>query len=37
MRDAEGLDWVELAVQVVLAVIWVMAAAALYGRSKTSA
>jgi uncharacterized membrane protein YeaQ/YmgE (transglycosylase-associated protein family) len=31
LRDTDGLDWVELATQVVLAVIGVMGAAALYG------
>ncbi len=34
MRDTKGFDWVELIVQVILAVIGVMGAAALYsGRS----
>jgi uncharacterized membrane protein YeaQ/YmgE (transglycosylase-associated protein family) len=31
LRDTDGLDWVELATQVVLAIIGVMGAAALYG------
>jgi uncharacterized membrane protein YeaQ/YmgE (transglycosylase-associated protein family) len=31
MRDTNGIDWVELIVQVILAVIGVMAAAAIYG------
>jgi uncharacterized membrane protein YeaQ/YmgE (transglycosylase-associated protein family) len=31
MRDTNGVDWVELIVQIVLAVIGVMAAAAVYG------
>jgi uncharacterized membrane protein YeaQ/YmgE (transglycosylase-associated protein family) len=34
LNDTDGWDWVELFVQVVLAVIGVMAAAAFYGRSK---
>jgi uncharacterized membrane protein YeaQ/YmgE (transglycosylase-associated protein family) len=34
LNDTNGWDWVELFVQVVLAVIGVMAAAALYGRGK---
>ncbi len=37
MRDTSGVDWVELIVQVILAVIGVMGAAALYsGRSRSS-
>ena len=37
LQDTKGLDWVELVVQLILAVIGVMAAAAFYhrGRSKT--
>jgi uncharacterized membrane protein YeaQ/YmgE (transglycosylase-associated protein family) len=31
LQDTKGLDWVELVVQVVLAVIGVMLASALYG------
>jgi uncharacterized membrane protein YeaQ/YmgE (transglycosylase-associated protein family) len=31
MRDTNGIDWVELIVQIILAVIGVMAAAAVYG------
>jgi uncharacterized membrane protein YeaQ/YmgE (transglycosylase-associated protein family) len=31
MRDTNGIDWVELLVQIILAVIGVMAAAAIYG------
>jgi hypothetical protein len=31
MRDTNGVDWVELLVQIILAVIGVMAAAAIYG------
>jgi uncharacterized membrane protein YeaQ/YmgE (transglycosylase-associated protein family) len=31
MRDTRGVDWVELIVQIILAVIGVMAAASLYG------
>jgi uncharacterized membrane protein YeaQ/YmgE (transglycosylase-associated protein family) len=31
MRDTNGVDWVELIVQIILAVIGVMAAAAVYG------
>ena len=31
MRDTNGIDWVELIVQIILAVIGVMAAAAIYG------
>jgi uncharacterized membrane protein YeaQ/YmgE (transglycosylase-associated protein family) len=34
LRDTDGVDWLELIVQVVLAVIGVMAAAALYGRGR---
>ena len=34
LNNTDGWDWVELFVQVVLAVIGVMAAAALYGRGK---
>jgi uncharacterized membrane protein YeaQ/YmgE (transglycosylase-associated protein family) len=34
LNDTDGWDWLELFVQVVLAVIGVMAAAALYGRGK---
>jgi uncharacterized membrane protein YeaQ/YmgE (transglycosylase-associated protein family) len=34
MRDTNGVDWIELIVQVILAVIGVMAAAALYGRGR---
>ncbi len=35
LRDTNGIDWVELLVQIVLAVIGVMAAAALYpGRAR---
>ena len=34
LNDTDGWDWVELFVQVVLAVIGVMAAAALYGRDR---
>jgi uncharacterized membrane protein YeaQ/YmgE (transglycosylase-associated protein family) len=32
MRDTNGLDWVELVVQLVLATVGVIAAASLYGR-----
>jgi len=32
MRDTDGLDWIELIVQLVLATVGVMAAAAVYGR-----
>jgi uncharacterized membrane protein YeaQ/YmgE (transglycosylase-associated protein family) len=31
MRDTNGVDWVELIVQIILAVIGVIAAAAVYG------
>jgi uncharacterized membrane protein YeaQ/YmgE (transglycosylase-associated protein family) len=34
LNDTDGWDWVELFVQVVLAVIGVMAASVLYGRGK---
>jgi uncharacterized membrane protein YeaQ/YmgE (transglycosylase-associated protein family) len=34
LRDTDGVDWIELIVQVILAVIGVMAAAALYGRNR---
>jgi len=34
LNDTDGWDWVELFVQIVLAVIGVMAAAAFYGRNK---
>lgn len=34
LNNTDGWDWVELFVQVILAVIGVMAAAALYGRGK---
>jgi uncharacterized membrane protein YeaQ/YmgE (transglycosylase-associated protein family) len=34
LNDTNGWDWVELFVQIVLAVIGVMAAAALYGRDR---
>jgi uncharacterized membrane protein YeaQ/YmgE (transglycosylase-associated protein family) len=34
LRDTDGVDWLELIVQVILAVIGVMAAAALYGRGR---
>ena len=36
LRDTEGIDWVELLVQVVLAAIGVYAVAALRGRSRRS-
>jgi uncharacterized membrane protein YeaQ/YmgE (transglycosylase-associated protein family) len=32
LRDTDGIDWLEVIVQVILAVIGVMAAASLYGR-----
>lgn len=35
LRDTDGLDWVELLVQVILAVVGVIAAAAAYGRRRT--
>ena len=31
MRDTKGVDWVELIVQIILAVVGVMGAAAVYG------
>jgi uncharacterized membrane protein YeaQ/YmgE (transglycosylase-associated protein family) len=34
LRDTNGVDWIELVVQVILAVIGVMAAAAFYGRGR---
>lgn len=34
MRDTNGLDWVELLAQLVLATVGVMAASALYGGKK---
>jgi len=34
LQDTEGLDWVEIVVQIVLAIIGVMAAAALYSGRK---
>jgi uncharacterized membrane protein YeaQ/YmgE (transglycosylase-associated protein family) len=34
MRDTNGVDWVEILVQVILAVIGVMGAATLYGGRK---
>ena len=34
MRDTDGIDWVELVVQIVLAVIGVIAAAAIYPRRR---
>jgi uncharacterized membrane protein YeaQ/YmgE (transglycosylase-associated protein family) len=34
LNDTDGWDWIELFVQIVLAVIGVMAAAAFYGRRK---
>jgi len=34
MRDTDGIDWVELLVQLGLAVLGVMAAAALYPRRR---
>jgi uncharacterized membrane protein YeaQ/YmgE (transglycosylase-associated protein family) len=34
LRDTDGVDWIELIVQVILAVIGVMAAASLYGRGR---
>lgn len=34
LNDTKGWDWIELFVQIVLAVIGVMTAAALYGRGK---
>ena len=37
MRDTNGLDWVELLVQLVLAVVGVVAAAAIYPRSRSHA
>ena len=37
LRDTNGLDWVELVVQVVLAVAGVVAAAAIYPRSRSHA
>jgi uncharacterized membrane protein YeaQ/YmgE (transglycosylase-associated protein family) len=37
LQDTKGLDWVELVVQVVLAVIGVMAAAAFYGGRRSKA
>jgi uncharacterized membrane protein YeaQ/YmgE (transglycosylase-associated protein family) len=37
LQDTNGLDWVELVVQVILAVIGVMAAAAFYHRGKSKA
>jgi uncharacterized membrane protein YeaQ/YmgE (transglycosylase-associated protein family) len=37
LQDTDGLDWVEVVVQIVLAVIGVMAAAAFYGGRKSKA
>jgi uncharacterized membrane protein YeaQ/YmgE (transglycosylase-associated protein family) len=37
LRDTDGLDWLELAVQIVLATIAVIAAAAVYGARKSKA
>lgn len=37
MRDTSGIDWVELVVQIVLAVVGVMAAAALWTRKSARA
>lgn len=34
LRDTDGLDWVELVVQLILATVGVLAAAALYPRAK---
>jgi uncharacterized membrane protein YeaQ/YmgE (transglycosylase-associated protein family) len=34
LNDTNGWDWIELFVQIVLAVVGVMAAAAFYGRGK---
>lgn len=36
LRDTNGLDWIELAAQVVLAVVGVMGAAAIYGNRNSS-
>jgi len=36
LRDTNGIDWVELLVQLVLAVVGVMAAAAIYTRRGAS-
>jgi uncharacterized membrane protein YeaQ/YmgE (transglycosylase-associated protein family) len=37
MRDTNGVDWIELVVQVILAAVGVVAAASLYGRRRTTA
>jgi uncharacterized membrane protein YeaQ/YmgE (transglycosylase-associated protein family) len=35
MRDTNGVDWVELIVQIILAVVGVMGAAAIYGGRRS--
>lgn len=36
LRDTNGIDWVELIVQVVLAAVGVMIAASMYGRNRVT-